>query len=93
MHAGRSAALLSSQHDAHVRTARNSDRSPRPYVASRKGARSASEMKSCWLDKRGPCTLLNKIYKVYKIYKLVGALSAKIEIDHRSVRNILFKLS
>ena len=46
---------LSSQQDAHVRSARNSDRSPRShtrtYVASRKGARSASGMQSCWLDK------------------------------------------
>ena len=47
------AILLSSQQDAHVRAARNSDRTPRShtYVASRKGARSASGMQSCWLDK------------------------------------------
>ena len=33
-----------------MRAARNSDRSPRSHVASRKGARSASGMQSCWLD-------------------------------------------
>ena len=38
---------LSSHYDAHVRAAGNSDRSPR----SRKGARSAIEMQSYWLDK------------------------------------------
>ena len=44
-----SALALSSQHDAHVRAARNSDRSPR-VTRNGKGARSASEMQSCWLD-------------------------------------------
>ena len=51
---------MSSQQDAHVRAARNSDRSPRSHVASRKGARSASGMQSCWLDKTLPDPLHSK---------------------------------
>ena len=55
---------LSSQQDAHVRAARNSDRSPRShtYVASRKGARSASGMQSCWLDKLEPTGVVVKAW-------------------------------
>ena len=37
--------------DLHARL--NSALFPRLYVASRKGARSASEIQSCWLDKVG----------------------------------------
>ena len=48
------ARMVTSQHDAHVRAAGNSDTSPRSHmhmynVASRQGARSSSEMQSCWL--------------------------------------------
>ena len=54
---------------AHM-TPRSHHRTPRSHVASRQGARSASEMQSCWLDKRARRAepSLIREYAEYNIY-------------------------